>query len=193
MRPPTARFPFIISFQQKNRGGETGDTALLSFLQYLGKELKILSRGNEDNFSLVLKKILFLESTLDELLEAKTSEKDERVHSLLEREKQKMEKFFPGMIPILDNLDATCRSAAGSEEPELARGLEMLNRKLVRHLSSWGFTKSADEGMKFDPLFHEAVGTNLSSLEPGLITDIIEHGWILNGKVLRFAKVIVAK
>ena len=195
MRSPAVRFPFIISFHQKDRGGETGDNTLLSFIQNLGEDLKVLSRGSEENFSLVLKKMIFLESTLDELLEAETSEKYERVtHSLLKPEQQKMEKFFIGMIPILDILDTACSSAAESEELELSNGLEMLNRKLVQHLSSWGFLKSADEGMKFDPLFHEAIGTSSSSsLAPGLIMDIIESGWTFESKILRFAKVIVVK
>lgn len=194
MRSPAVRFPFIISFHQKNHRGGTRDTAFLSSLQNLGKELKSLNLGNKENFSLILKKMIFLESTLDELLEVESSEKDESLsRPFVELEQQKIEKFFIGMIPILDILDSACSSAAESEEPELTRGLEILRRKFVQHLSSWEFTKSADEGIKFDPLFHEAVGTNLSSREPGLITDIIEHGWILNGKVLRFAKVIVAK
>ena len=194
MRHPTARFPFIISFQQKNRGGETGDTALLSFLQNLSEELKVLSRENEENFSLVLKKMVFLESILDDLPEAESLENKKNTDfSFLEQEKHKMERFFIELIPILDGLDAACSSAAESKEHELTRGLEMFNRKLVRHLSSREFTKSADVGMKFDPQFHEAAGTNLSSREPGLIDEIIEQGWVFNGKVLRFAKVIVAK
>ncbi len=194
MRPSAVRFPFIISFQQKDRGGETGNTVFLSSLQNLGRELKVLSQGNEKNFSLVLKKMIFLESTLDELLEAETSEKDERVHSILEQEKQKMEKFFIEMIPILDILDTACSSAAESEELELSNGLEILNRKLVRLLSSWKFAKSANKGMKFDPLFHEAIGTgSSSSMTPGSIMDIIESGWTFESKILRFAKVIVVK
>ncbi|MDA3940694.1 MAG: nucleotide exchange factor GrpE [Spirochaetia bacterium] len=167
MRTPIVQFPFIISYQQKNRGGD------------------------EEKLSLILKKLVFLESTLDELLEVKSLENDVELSSSLL--KQEMEKFFIGLIPILDSLDAACKSAAESEEHELSSGLEMLNRKLIRHLASWKFIKSTDIGMDFDPGYHEAVGTSSSSLAPGLISDIIEIGWIFEGKILRFAKVIVGK
>lgn len=195
MRTPIARFPFIISFQEKIKGDNTGNTALLSLLQNWGEELKTLSMGNREKLSNILKKLVFLESALDELTEAESMENDEKSASvLIKEEKQEMDKFFSGLIPILDSLDAACRSAAESEEPELTRGFEMLNKKFAYHLSSWGLTKSSDVGMKFDSQFHEAVGTSSSSsLAPGLIMDVIEHGWTFESKILRFAKVIVVK
>lgn len=195
MRPPAARFPFIISFKQNNLERETGDNAMLLFMQDIREEIKSLSRGNEKKFSLILQKMVFLESSLDEILETEPSEKSEIVtHSLLEEKQQQIKKFFIGLIPILDSLDAACSSALESEESELSSGLELFNRKLVRHLASREFLKSVDLGMKFDPLLHEAVGSGPSpSLESGTIMDIVENGWTFEGKVLRFAKVIVVK
>ncbi|MCF6336034.1 MAG: nucleotide exchange factor GrpE [Spirochaetales bacterium] len=194
MITPRVQFPFIISFQRKNHEGLSVDKTIPSFFQNMGEELKRLSLGNEEKLSLVLKKLVFLESALDELLEEESMEYDEKLSfSALAEEKQKMEKFFIGLIPILDSLDAACRSASESEEPELTRGLEMLKGKFFRYLSSCGITNSAEAGMKFDPQFHEAVGTSLSSMKSGLISETIEQGWVLNGKVMRFAKVTVAK
>jgi len=188
LKTPRARFPFIISFHQKN---PNSGAAHFLLIQELIDELKILSSRTEEKSSLVLKKMIFLESALDEILE--TAEEKKIESSLHEQPQQEMEKFFKGLIPIMDSLDAAGISVAESEEHELSKGFEIINRKLSQYLSSKEFTKSAAIGAGFDPQFHEAAGTSISTMEPGLITEIIECGWMFQNKVLRFAKVIVAK
>lgn len=176
MRTPGVRFPFIIPFHQKKR------------------ELKEMNAGTEDNVSLVLKKMVFLESALDELLEREPPEKGEMTTALPEHKLLDMEPFFKGLITIMDGLDGAGRLAAESGKSELNRGIEIFDRKLLCYLASWEFVQSTDVGMKFDPCYHEAVGIGPSSSPvPGLVADIIEKGWTFRGKVLRFAKVIVTK
>ena len=101
MRYSIARFPFIISFQERNPGGDARDMETLSFFEKPGEELKILIRNNEEKLSSILKKMVFLESSLDEILEKESLENViEHSTSLLEEEKQKMEKFFLGLIQL---------------------------------------------------------------------------------------------
>ncbi len=164
MRYSAAQFPFIISTRKAGTG----------------EDVETLIRNNEKKLTEILTKMVFLESSLDEILE-----------------QEENEPFFLSMIPILDNLDAACRSASESEseseDSELAKGLEIIKKKLIGHFSSRGFSPTAEPGMKFDPRYHEAVGVESKSGEPGLITDVIAQGWLLNARVLRFAKVIITK
>ena len=169
MKYSAVHFPFIISAQIKNTG-DTGDS------EQIGVGVTTLIRNNEIKLTNILTKMVFLESSLDEILD---------------KEEQEKEKSFLSLIPIFDNLDAACNSALESENPELGKGLEIVKSKLLQHYSSLGLTTSAELGMKFDPRFHEAVDTAVFSTEPGLISDVIVQGWLLAGKVLRFAKVII--
>ena len=190
MRTPEVRFPFIIAHRENRKLSHD----FFSSFEKLDEVLKDLTSGTEEKFSLVLKKMVFLESALDELLEMKPEESSEKVPFPPVNEPHNMNNFFKGLIPILDSLDGAARLAAESGKSELNRGIELFDRKLLRFLASWEFVKSTDVGMEFDPRYHEAVGTDLSSsLDPGSIAEIIERGWIFRKKVLRFAKVIVVK
>ncbi len=55
-----------------------------------------------------------------------------------------------------------------------------------------GLTPIATDGL-FDPMLHEALAEELSDLPEGTITKVVQSGWILHGKVLEPAKVLVAK
>lgn len=170
MKYSAVQFPFIISTRMEKNMGDTGDKV------ETGEDVMKLVRNNEIKLTNILTKMVFLESSLDEILD---------------KEEQENEKSFLSLIPIFDNLDAACNSALESENPELGKGLEIVKSKLLQYYSPQGLTPSAELGMKFDPRFHEAVGTAANSTEPGLISDVIVQGWLLAGKVLRFAKVII--
>ncbi len=69
----------------------------------------------------------------------------------------------------------------------------MIHYQLMETLKSQGVQVVNALGAKFDPAFHEAVGDEESDQEAGTILKEVQKGYSLHGKLLRAARVIVAK
>ena len=70
-------------------------------------------------------------------------------------------------------------------------GIRGVRANLMKVLESNGLKEIPSEG-KFDPEFHEALCT-VDGDEDGLVAEVFQKGYTLNGKVLRYAKVKVTK
>ena len=77
------------------------------------------------------------------------------------------------------------------DETEFVKGIRGVRTNLMRVLESNGLKEIPSEG-KFDPEFHEALCT-VDGDEDGLVAEVFQKGYTLNGKVLRYAKVKVTK
>jgi molecular chaperone GrpE len=99
------------------------------------------------------------------------------------------------MLPLLD--DFTRAKANGSDDIQVMKeGMELIHTKLESTLSSKGLklmeVKSGDD---FNVDFHEAI-TNIPAPSPklkGKVVDVVENGYILGDKVLRYAKVVIGQ
>jgi molecular chaperone GrpE len=94
------------------------------------------------------------------------------------------------MLPVLDNLERAIASA-GDDEQHLADGVKMVHAQLVAALEREGIQAFDPVGDKFDPECHEALSTREEG-ESGLVLDVVEKGYRLNGAVLRPARVVVS-
>lgn len=72
------------------------------------------------------------------------------------------------------------------------KGIEYIMKQFGDVLKAHGIEEIKTVGKKFDPVMHEAVGENDGG-EPGLIMKEIDAGYLMKGKVLKTAKVIIAK
>ena len=169
MKNPGPQFPFIINnYEQK---------VSASYLE------KIVSLNEESvkKISALMTKIGFLESSIDDFIERNESKTD-------------MEAFFKGLIPSIDSLDSIRRAVEDSGEEEWKKGVSIFYEKLLKLFSQFGFKPSAHAGMAFDSMLHETVGSESSSMLPqNTITEVVENGWLYKKKVVRFAKVVIAK
>jgi molecular chaperone GrpE len=100
------------------------------------------------------------------------------------------ESVLSALLPIIDDLE---RSMKASEEED--EGVVLIYNKLISILESKGL-KAIDNpiGTELNTDFHEAI-TNVpapSEDMKGKIIDVIEKGYFLNDKVIRYAKVVVA-
>lgn len=100
------------------------------------------------------------------------------------------------LLPVLDDLDRAM-AAMGEDEgsSSVREGVELIHAKLYRFLEQEGVKAMDALGKAFDPDFHEAI-TTIPALSDDLkdkIVDVIEKGYFLNGKVLRYAKVVIGK
>ncbi len=94
------------------------------------------------------------------------------------------------LLPVLDNLERAIASA-GEGEQHLADGVKMVHAQLVAALEREGIESFDPAGESFDPECHEALSTREEG-ESGLVLDVVEKGYRLNGTVLRPARVVVS-
>ena len=77
----------------------------------------------------------------------------------------------------------------------MKKGFDLIKEKLVRTLQNKGLKAMESIGADFDADFHEAI-TEIPAPNPemvGKVVDEVEKGYILNEKIIRYAKVIVGK
>ena len=102
--------------------------------------------------------------------------------------------FYSQLIPILDGLDSVRESIGASGEESWKKGIDLFYEKLHQLLETKGFKGSVQVGDEFDPSLHEALGAEVSSAVPaGAVSQVVQNGRVLGDRVLRYAKVIVAK
>ncbi|MBI2521266.1 MAG: nucleotide exchange factor GrpE [Bdellovibrio sp.] len=107
------------------------------------------------------------------------------------------EKLLSGLIPVLDNFDRTIDAVANDEDVKvknLRKGIEMVRQQFVQILEENGLKSAPAIGKKFDPNFHEALTQEESDVhEEGVVLREFEKAYMLNGRLLRAAKVVIAK
>jgi len=98
------------------------------------------------------------------------------------------------LLPILDNFDFASKNLPKNlMEDENVKGILQIRKQILDFLKTQGVEEiEAKPGGKFDTSFHEAVET-AEGKEAGIILEEIKKGYIINGKVLRPAKVKVTK
>jgi molecular chaperone GrpE len=94
-------------------------------------------------------------------------------------------------LSVADNFERAI--AAECADTEFKKGMEMTFRSLTDALSKLGVTPFGEEGDTFDPALHNAVmHVDDDSLGAGVIVQILQKGYRLGDKVLRYAMVKVA-
>ncbi len=144
------------------------------------------------------------EPTAEELL---AQEKDRYIRLYAEFEnykkrtaKEKMEFFqyanqdmMISMLAVLDDFERALKEIAKNGNPADLQGVELIYQKFKSKLTEKGLkAMEVKAGDSFDVDFHEAITQIPSPSEDlkGKIVDVIETGYTLNDKVIRFAKVV---
>lgn len=100
------------------------------------------------------------------------------------------------MLPVLDDFDRALSEIAKSEEKELLKGVELIKNKFEETLKNKGLSSvEVENGAAFDAEIHEAV-TQIpapSDELKGKIIDVIEKGYKLGDKIIRYPKVVVGQ
>lgn len=112
----------------------------------------------------------------------------------LERERTRFvqlatERLVGELLPVLDNLER-----ALAAEGDVREGVQATREQLVGVLEREGLETVVSDGESFDPAIHEAImGQPSEEHEEDMIIHTLERGYVLNGKPIRPAKVIVSK
>ena len=80
-----------------------------------------------------------------------------------------------------------------SSDDAAKEGTRLIYTKLMEYLKSKGLSVIEAKGQKFDTDFHEAVTQFPAPSEDlkGKVLDVVQTGYLLGGKILRYAKVVV--
>lgn len=96
-------------------------------------------------------------------------------------------EMMKAILPVIDDFE---RALAATQD----EGVSLIYNKMMKILEQKGLKPMDVKGEKFDENLHEAI-TRIPATEDsqkGLVVDVVEKGYYLNDKVLRYAKVVVA-
>jgi molecular chaperone GrpE len=96
------------------------------------------------------------------------------------------------LLSVVDNLERALASANPGEE-HLSEGVRLVHSELIGVLARAGVEGFDPAGQPFDPERHEALSMReQEGAGSGLVLDVVEKGYTLNGSVLRPARVVVS-
>ena len=153
-------------------------------------------------------KVQELEKKVAELEEKTAKEKDDYLRLMAEfdnfRKRTSQEKLelvsmasmdtIKGLLPVLDDCERALKVLLESDDSDAAKeGTELIYSKLMGYLKTKGLAVIEAMGKDFDTDLHEAVAQFPVQEEDqkGKVFDVVQTGYTLNGKVIRFAKVVV--
>jgi molecular chaperone GrpE len=105
------------------------------------------------------------------------------------------EELIKELLPVLDNLERALEHASGGGGADgIIEGVEMILLQFLQILQRVGVTPISAIGERFDPALHEAVmEMENGEYDPGYVVSEMQKGYQLNDRLLRPAKVVVAK
>lgn len=104
------------------------------------------------------------------------------------------EDVFKSMLPIIDDFERAIKSNAETTDINtINEGINLIYTKFKNTLSQKGLETMKSVGEPFNTDLHEAITSIAAPSEEskGKIVDELEKGYTLNGKVIRFAKVVI--
>lgn len=100
------------------------------------------------------------------------------------------------LLPVLDDFERAINNNEKSEDMEaIKEGFKLIHHKLFHNLSTKGLKPMESMNEEFDVNKHEALTQIPAPSDDlkGKVVDVVEKGYLLNDKVLRFAKVVVGQ
>lgn len=100
--------------------------------------------------------------------------------------------MIKAILPVVDDMERAL--TAMSDDEGAKEGVQLIYNKMMNILLQKGLKPMEAKGVKFDENLHEAVTQFPATDESqkGTVVDVVEKGYFLNDKVLRYAKVVVA-
>ena len=145
-------------------------------------------KKEEKNYEALWDKYLRLQAEFDNYKKRSYREK-------LEFVKYANEGLILELLEILDNFERGIKAADQKKDFDLLhQGVDMISRQLHSLLESKGLVKIKTKGEKFAPHQHEAIEvTEADDAQEDVIAEELQSGYLLNGRIVRPAKVKVVK
>ena len=109
--------------------------------------------------------------------------------------KYALEKFTNELLPIMDSLELGLSASVKAKNlDDLCKGMELTLEMFNTVMEKFGITMIEPKGEKFDPELHDAVSMQeTDDSNSGIIIEVMQKGYTLNGRLIRPAMVVVAK
>ncbi len=143
----------------------------------------------QDQLEKEKKEYLFLMADFDNFRKRTLKEKSELI-------KNGGESVLKGILPIMDDFERAIKASETSDDSaSMKEGMNLIYQKLQKFLSQNGVKEIDPSDDTFDTEKHEAISVLPVPDEDkkGKILDTVQKGYMINDKVLRHAKVVVAQ
>jgi molecular chaperone GrpE len=124
----------------------------------------------------------------------------ENLKKRLERERADLlqfanENLIKELLPVVDNLELALEHGRQAETPApFLEGIDLVHQGFLKALARFGVTPLVSVGQKFDPAYHNAVMQEAAPGAPDCtVLKEMQKGYLLHGRLLRPAMVIVAR
>lgn len=105
-----------------------------------------------------------------------------------------LERFCGDLLAVRDSLEIGLETAENADFEQLRSGSEATLKLLANTMERFGVAEVDPLGEPFDPELHEAMTMQPSTeAEPGSVLTVFQKGYVLNGRLLRPARVVVAQ
>lgn len=105
-----------------------------------------------------------------------------------------IERFGKELLAVTDGLEMALAASDNASIESLLEGSRATLKLLGTTMERFGISVVDPEGEPFDPELHEAISVQPSDVaEPGTVVNVVQKGYVLNGRLLRPAMVIVAE
>jgi len=111
----------------------------------------------------------------------------------IDLQKSASQDLIADLLPVIDDFERALQAFEEHKaDEETIKGIELIYNKLFNLLVQKGLESMNSMGTEFNTDYHEAI-TNIQVDDDmiGKVVDVIQKGYLLNDKVLRFAKVVV--
>lgn len=153
------------------------------------ESLKDLLQKKSEEVEKEKKEYLFLMAEFDNFRKRTVRERADLIKSA-------SEKVLAGLLPIVDDFERGLDATRDAENAEAVReGMQLIYNKLIKYMADNGVKAIESTGADFDTELHEAVAMVPAddTTPKGKVKDTVSKGYMLNDKVLRHAKVVVAQ
>jgi len=100
------------------------------------------------------------------------------------------------VLAVVDNLERALEHGGAADEGAVLEGIRMTHRQVLEMLANMGVRPMEARGKAFDPRYHEAIDVASHQelgVQPETVVEEIQRGYLVDGEVLRPARVRVAK
>ena len=107
-----------------------------------------------------------------------------------------LEKFASSLLPVIDNLERAIQFADKENEAvkSVVEGVELTHQSFISTVEKFDMEVVDPEGEAFNPDRHQAMSmVENAELKPNTVTAVMQKGYVLNGRLLRPAMVMVSK
>lgn len=105
-----------------------------------------------------------------------------------------VEKLIAALLPIKDSMELGLASAQDTDAAAIREGITLTDKMLASTLEKFGVELVDPSGSAFDPERHQAMTMQeVEGVEAGQVVTVFQKGYVLNGRLVRPAMVIVSK